>query len=144
MTSAYLASYLGNARVAGLQADLGLTDRQYQICVTVLYVYVPAFVTPCACFSSSTLMQPVHRRRAAFQSTHAEDRPECHDAYDFDNMGDGLRPSGCCQVIRGTGHHSSILGSDRRADVPWYCSLPIRLLHAQRAVAPVCALLSHW
>jgi len=30
----------GNARVAGLQQDLGMTDRQYQICITVLYVYV--------------------------------------------------------------------------------------------------------
>ncbi|KAJ3503782.1 hypothetical protein NLJ89_g8279 [Agrocybe chaxingu] len=28
----------GNARVAGLQRDLRLTDREYQICVTVLYV----------------------------------------------------------------------------------------------------------
>lgn len=35
---------LGNARVAGLQADLGLTDQQYQICVTVLYVCVPALL----------------------------------------------------------------------------------------------------
>lgn len=32
--------YTGNARVAGLQKDLGLTDTQYQICVTVLFVYV--------------------------------------------------------------------------------------------------------
>ena len=30
----------GNARVAGLQKDLKLTDNQYQICITVLYVYV--------------------------------------------------------------------------------------------------------
>jgi hypothetical protein len=28
---------LGNARVAGLQKELGMTDRQYQICVTVLF-----------------------------------------------------------------------------------------------------------
>ncbi|PAV20618.1 MFS general substrate transporter [Pyrrhoderma noxium] len=43
MTIFYLLSFLdraniGNARVAGLQKDLGLTDRQYQICITVLYV----------------------------------------------------------------------------------------------------------
>ena len=31
---------VGNARVAGLQKDLKLTDNQYQICITVLYVYV--------------------------------------------------------------------------------------------------------
>jgi len=31
-------SATGNARVAGLQKDLKLTDTQYQICVTVLYV----------------------------------------------------------------------------------------------------------
>ena len=30
----------GNARVAGLQKDFKLTDNQYQICITVLYVYV--------------------------------------------------------------------------------------------------------
>ena len=28
----------GNARIAGLERDLGLTDRQYQICITTLYV----------------------------------------------------------------------------------------------------------
>ncbi|KAF8868773.1 MFS general substrate transporter [Mucidula mucida] len=43
MTMFYLLSFLdraniGNARIAGLQADLGLTDHQYQICVTVLFV----------------------------------------------------------------------------------------------------------
>ncbi|PFH53311.1 hypothetical protein AMATHDRAFT_137753 [Amanita thiersii Skay4041] len=49
MTMFYFLSFLaslkflsrisqGNARVAGLQADLGLSDHQYQICVTVLYV----------------------------------------------------------------------------------------------------------
>jgi MFS family permease len=43
MTVFYFLSFLdraniGNARVAGLQKDLHLTDRQYQICVTVLYV----------------------------------------------------------------------------------------------------------
>ncbi|KAF9003195.1 MFS general substrate transporter [Hymenopellis radicata] len=43
MTMFYLLSFLdraniGNARVAGLQADLGLTDHEYQICVTVLFV----------------------------------------------------------------------------------------------------------
>lgn len=32
--------HVGNARVAGLQKQLGLTDQQYQICVTVLFVYV--------------------------------------------------------------------------------------------------------
>ncbi|KAF8962023.1 MFS general substrate transporter [Flammula alnicola] len=48
MAMFYLLSFLdrsniGNARVAGLQKDLGLTDRQYQICVTVLYVpYIAA------------------------------------------------------------------------------------------------------
>ncbi|KAL0959958.1 hypothetical protein HGRIS_011622 [Hohenbuehelia grisea] len=39
----YLLSYLdrsniGNARVAGLQKDLKMTDQQYQICLTVLFV----------------------------------------------------------------------------------------------------------
>ncbi|KAF5391364.1 hypothetical protein D9757_001855 [Collybiopsis confluens] len=39
----YLLSFLdraniGNARVAGLQKNLGMTDHQYQICITVLYV----------------------------------------------------------------------------------------------------------
>ncbi|KAJ3568327.1 hypothetical protein NP233_g5783 [Leucocoprinus birnbaumii] len=48
MTMFYLLSFLdraniGNARVAGLQKGLGLTDHQYQICVTVLYVpYIAA------------------------------------------------------------------------------------------------------
>ncbi|KAL5488440.1 hypothetical protein ACEPAI_6558 [Sanghuangporus weigelae] len=48
MTMFYLLSFLdraniGNARVAGLQSDLGLTDHQYQVCVTVLYVpYIAA------------------------------------------------------------------------------------------------------
>lgn len=30
----------GNARVAGLQDELNLSDRQYQICLTLFYVYV--------------------------------------------------------------------------------------------------------
>ncbi|KAJ8080518.1 hypothetical protein AAF712_003076 [Marasmius tenuissimus] len=43
MTMYYLLSFLdraniGNARVAGLQKALHMTDHQYQICVTVLYV----------------------------------------------------------------------------------------------------------
>ncbi|KAF8817612.1 MFS general substrate transporter [Phlegmacium glaucopus] len=43
MTMFYFLSYLdrtniGNARVAGLQSDLHLTDKQYQICISVLYV----------------------------------------------------------------------------------------------------------
>ncbi|KAF9564921.1 MFS general substrate transporter [Agrocybe pediades] len=43
LTMFYLLSFLdraniGNARVAGLQKHLHLTDHQYQICVTVLYV----------------------------------------------------------------------------------------------------------
>ncbi|KAF8185966.1 MFS general substrate transporter [Pholiota molesta] len=48
MAMFYLLSFLdrsniGNARVAGLQKDLHLTDIQYQICVTVLYVpYIAA------------------------------------------------------------------------------------------------------
>ena len=33
----------GNARVAGLQRDLKLTDHQYQVAVTVTYVYVPPY-----------------------------------------------------------------------------------------------------
>ncbi|KAF9439770.1 hypothetical protein P691DRAFT_627856, partial [Macrolepiota fuliginosa MF-IS2] len=28
----------GNAHVAGLQKGLGLTDHQYQVCITILYV----------------------------------------------------------------------------------------------------------
>ncbi|KAF9480332.1 MFS general substrate transporter [Pholiota conissans] len=48
MAMFYLLSFLdrsniGNARVAGLQKDLHMTDRQYQICITVLYVpYIAA------------------------------------------------------------------------------------------------------
>ncbi|KAF8159942.1 MFS general substrate transporter [Crassisporium funariophilum] len=48
MTMFYLLSFLdraniGNARVAGLQKDLNLSDHQYQICVTVLFVpYIAA------------------------------------------------------------------------------------------------------
>ncbi|TFK43324.1 MFS general substrate transporter [Crucibulum laeve] len=48
MTMFYLLSFLdraniGNARIAGLQKSLHLTDHQYQICVTVLYVpYIAA------------------------------------------------------------------------------------------------------
>ncbi|KAF6759370.1 major facilitator superfamily domain-containing protein [Ephemerocybe angulata] len=43
MTMFYLLSFLdraniGNARIAGLQEALKLSDRQYQICVTILYV----------------------------------------------------------------------------------------------------------
>ncbi|XP_006461486.1 hypothetical protein AGABI2DRAFT_222276 [Agaricus bisporus var. bisporus H97] len=43
MTMFYFLSFLdraniGNARVAGLQKDLGLTDHQYQVVLTVLYV----------------------------------------------------------------------------------------------------------
>ncbi|KAF8883333.1 MFS general substrate transporter [Gymnopilus junonius] len=43
LTIFYLLSFLdraniGNARVAGLQKELGLTDNQYEICVTVLFV----------------------------------------------------------------------------------------------------------
>ncbi|KAF8159947.1 MFS general substrate transporter [Crassisporium funariophilum] len=43
MTMFYLLSFLdraniGNARIAGLQKDLHMTDRQYQICITALYV----------------------------------------------------------------------------------------------------------
>ncbi|KAF8817607.1 MFS general substrate transporter [Phlegmacium glaucopus] len=43
MTMFYFLSYLdriniGNARVAGLQSDLHLNDKQYQICITILYV----------------------------------------------------------------------------------------------------------
>ncbi|KAH9476723.1 putative transporter [Psilocybe cubensis] len=50
MTMFYLLSFLdraniGNARVAGLQKGLKMTDRQYQICVTVTYVpYIMAEV----------------------------------------------------------------------------------------------------
>ncbi|KAL5530811.1 hypothetical protein ACEPAF_7069 [Sanghuangporus sanghuang] len=48
MTMFYLLSFIdrtniGNARVAGLQSDLGLTDHQYQICITA--TYVPYIVT---------------------------------------------------------------------------------------------------
>ena len=35
-----LSQYTGNARVAGLQKDLHLTDKQYQICVTIFFGYV--------------------------------------------------------------------------------------------------------
>ena len=35
-----LSQYTGNARVAGLQNDLRLTDKQYEICVTVFFGYV--------------------------------------------------------------------------------------------------------
>ncbi|KAF9451878.1 MFS general substrate transporter [Macrolepiota fuliginosa MF-IS2] len=48
MTMFYLLSFLdraniGNARVAGLQKALGLTDHQYQVCITVSYVpYIAA------------------------------------------------------------------------------------------------------
>ncbi|KAF9025120.1 major facilitator superfamily domain-containing protein [Rhodocollybia butyracea] len=43
ITMFYLLSFLdrsniGNARVAGLQKDLGMTDSQYSICITILYV----------------------------------------------------------------------------------------------------------
>ena len=42
----YSHSLAGNARVAGLQKQLGLTDHQYQICVTVLFVYVVCYLVP--------------------------------------------------------------------------------------------------
>ncbi|KAF9529639.1 MFS general substrate transporter [Crepidotus variabilis] len=48
MTMFYLLSFLdraniGNARVAGLQKDLHMTDRQYQICITITFVpYIAA------------------------------------------------------------------------------------------------------
>ena len=29
-----------NARVAGLQTDLNMTDKQFQICNTIIFVYV--------------------------------------------------------------------------------------------------------
>ncbi|KAF9479974.1 MFS general substrate transporter [Pholiota conissans] len=43
MTMFYLLSFLdraniGNARVAGLQKGLGITDRQYSICITITYI----------------------------------------------------------------------------------------------------------
>ncbi|KZO94431.1 MFS general substrate transporter [Calocera viscosa TUFC12733] len=48
MTLFYLLSFLdrsniGNARVAGLQADLGLTDYQYQLAIT--FTYVPYIIS---------------------------------------------------------------------------------------------------
>jgi sugar phosphate permease len=48
MAMFYFLSFLdraniGNARIAGLQKDLHMTDQQYQICLTVLYVpYIAA------------------------------------------------------------------------------------------------------
>ena len=33
-------SITGNARIAGLQEDLHLSDKQYQICNTIVFVYV--------------------------------------------------------------------------------------------------------
>lgn len=46
---------LGNARVAGLQKQLHLTDTQYQICVTVLYVYVFMRLINCATYLTKAL-----------------------------------------------------------------------------------------
>jgi hypothetical protein len=40
---------IGNARVAGLEKDLHMTDHQYQICVTILYVYVGKFLSLLGC-----------------------------------------------------------------------------------------------
>ena len=40
MNSDQSHSITGNARVAGLQRDLQLTDKQYQICNTIIFVYV--------------------------------------------------------------------------------------------------------
>ncbi|KAF9044192.1 MFS general substrate transporter [Panaeolus papilionaceus] len=37
---------IGNARIAGMQADLHLTDHKYQICVAILYVTYMAFEIP--------------------------------------------------------------------------------------------------
>ncbi|KAJ4494769.1 MFS general substrate transporter [Lentinula edodes] len=62
MTMFYLLSFLdraniGNARVAGLQKDLGMSDRQYQVCVTILYVpYI------CAELPSNLLLRKIGPR----------------------------------------------------------------------------------
>ena len=40
MESDLSLSMTGNARVAGLQKDLHLTDKQFQICITIGIVYV--------------------------------------------------------------------------------------------------------
>ncbi|KIK57790.1 hypothetical protein GYMLUDRAFT_262951 [Collybiopsis luxurians FD-317 M1] len=62
MTMFYLLSFLdrsniGNARVAGLQKGLGMTDKQYQICVTILYVpYI------CAELPSNLLLRKIGPR----------------------------------------------------------------------------------
>ncbi|KAJ3979979.1 MFS general substrate transporter [Lentinula detonsa] len=62
MTMFYLLSFLdraniGNARVAGLQKDLGMSDWQYQVCVTILYVpYI------CAELPSNLLLRKIGPR----------------------------------------------------------------------------------
>lgn len=40
MTGDQSHSITGNARVAGLQKDLQMTDKQYQICGTIIFAYV--------------------------------------------------------------------------------------------------------
>ncbi|KAF5332971.1 hypothetical protein D9757_015228 [Collybiopsis confluens] len=50
-------SNIGNARVAGLQKALGMTDHQYQICITILYVpYI------CAELPSNLLLRKIGPR----------------------------------------------------------------------------------
>ena len=129
----------GNARVAGLERDLGLTDKQYQICVTTLYVpfifsempsnlilkYVgPRWLLPTilTVWGVITCLQgriKVYTRNLFMLDVHRH----------------------CYQFCR-TPHCSFFHWNGWRTHATQYCSLSFRILHSSGAQHKVCWLQS--
>jgi hypothetical protein len=71
---------IGNARVSGLQKDLHMTDRQYQVCVTVLYVYVGTFLSLIGCAHCWSAQKSIYSCWTSSKSPSPQDRSENFDA----------------------------------------------------------------
>lgn len=130
MCSLYLLAFLdraniGNARVAGLQTDLGISDHQYQIGTSRHIQAQKSKLTPA---SNNRHIRPIHPGRASIQPDTGQSRTSYSPPLPLCLVGHSYDTSVSGQNFRRPRCMSFLPRSPRRRAFPWYSPVSLRLL----------------
>jgi len=130
MCSLYLLAFLdraniGNARVAGLQTDLDISDHQYQIGTSRHIQAQKSKLTPT---SNNRHIRPIHPGRASIQPDTGQSRTSHPPPFSLCLMGHSHDTSIAGEDFRRPRCMSLLPGSPGRRTLPWYRPLSLWLL----------------
>ena len=130
MCSLYLLAFLdraniGNARVAGLQTALGISDHQYQIGTSRRIHALKLKLTPA---SNNRDIRPIHPGRASIQSDTSQSRTSHPPSLPLCLMGYSHNTPIAGQDFWRPRCLSLLLGTSGGWTLPWYRPVSFRLL----------------